>query len=644
MELEKSKLATFFRIARIQKKNAFLSPKQNEFRKNRSTMDSLYEINEEIKQTLENKQLIGVINLDIAKAYDTTWRHYIIVKLNSILCQGRLLNTLTDFTTNRKFQVKASNHLLCEFTQENGVPQGSVLSVTLFLIAINDITQNCNSPVKYNLFADNFNYWCRSNNAHIVQNLLQITTNNLEKWANKTGFNFSSGKSCCSTFTKKRVNELNIKLNDTPIANKNTVKMLGVVFDKRQTWSPYIQHLKKTTSNPLKIIKILSHASWGTDSMSLIKIFNAIIQSKINYGSILYRTAAKSILKLIDTVNNSGLRLAIGTIRSSPIFSIYNIAGIPLPTLRRIELSNKYIARLARQNGNKYSSINNKIAKLTNKNVLSPVKITPREFNSTPPWENNYQINTELNTLSKQNTAPEIFKTHVHRILDKYKNFQKIFTDASKADNGVGISIILENQNLSFKLPNECSIFSAEALAILKAIEIVNTSAHTNFLILSDSLSALNSIKNKTNPSDIAILIQNNLDEAKQKKKQIILIWIPGHTEIRGNETADTYAKIAISNNDTLLLDSLTYDDLKNSLKTYLRKKWHIAWNSQTTKLNQIKSTTFRWDNPNRNRKDETTLNRLRIGHTRLPMDTSCQKTNLPAAKLVGNDLPSNTS
>jgi len=297
---------------------------------------------------------------------------------------------------------------------------------------------------------------------------------------------------------------------------------------------------KKTTSISLKIIKILSHTSWGGDSKSLIKIFNATIQSKINYGATLYRTAAKSTLKLIDTVNNSRLRLAIGAFRSSPTLSIYNIAGIPPPTLRRLELSIKYIARLARHNGDKFSSINNEIAKLTNENVLSPVKIIPREFNSTPPWENNYQINTELNTLSRHNTAPEIFKRHVHGILDEYKNFQKIFTDASKTDNGVGIAIILENQNLTFKHPNKCSIFSAEALAILKAIEIVNTLAHTNFLILSDSLSALNSIKNKTNPGDIAILIQNKLDEAKHKKKRIILIWIPGHTGIIGNETADT--------------------------------------------------------------------------------------------------------
>jgi len=185
--------------------------------------------------------------------------------------------------------------------------------------------------------------------------------------------------------------------------------------------------------------------------------------------SILYRTAAKSTLKLIDTVNNSGLRLAIEAFRSSPTLSIYNLAGKLPSTLRRIKLSIKNIARLASRNGVKYSNINNEIAKLTNEIEFSSVKIIPRESYIAPPWENNYQTNTELSALSKRNTAPEIFKRHSQGILDDFKNFQKMYTDASKSCNGVGIAIILENQNLTFKLPNDCSIFSAEALAILKA-------------------------------------------------------------------------------------------------------------------------------------------------------------------------------
>jgi len=79
------------------------------------------------------------------------------------------------------------------------------------------------------MYADDFNYWCRSRNIETVKNLLQITTNNIEKWANKTGFNFSE-KSISKIFTKKKkVNELEIKLNGTVIANQNTTKMLRVI-------------------------------------------------------------------------------------------------------------------------------------------------------------------------------------------------------------------------------------------------------------------------------------------------------------------------------------------------------------------------------------------------------------------------------
>jgi len=92
---------------------------------------------------------MGLVNLDISKAYDSTWRHNILIKLNQILSKG---NIITDFLKDRTFQVKANNQMSDDFSQENGLPQGSALSVTLFLLSINDITQCCSLPVKCNLF------------------------------------------------------------------------------------------------------------------------------------------------------------------------------------------------------------------------------------------------------------------------------------------------------------------------------------------------------------------------------------------------------------------------------------------------------------------------------------------------------------
>jgi len=100
-------------------------------------------------------------------------------------------------------RVRANNLLSNKFIQENGVPQGLALSVSLFLVAINDITENGLLPVKFNLKADDFNFWCSSKYKNTVQSLLQTAATNLDNWAKKTSFQFYPENSSCTIFTKK---------------------------------------------------------------------------------------------------------------------------------------------------------------------------------------------------------------------------------------------------------------------------------------------------------------------------------------------------------------------------------------------------------------------------------------------------------
>jgi len=88
----------------------------------------------------------------------------------------------------------------------------------------------------------------------------------------------------------------------------------------------------------------------------------------------------------------------------------------------------------------------------------------------------------------------------------------------------VRISIIFRNKNVIFKLPKTCSIFTAEAIAILEAIKIIIDEEHPKHILFSDSLSTLNSIKNLFKPGDIAIKIQNKLNETLTRNKHIILM------------------------------------------------------------------------------------------------------------------------
>lgn len=79
-----------------------------------------------------------------------------------------MLNFIINFLKSRKFQVKIKNTPLNQIIQENSVPQGSTISVTLFLIAINDITANTTPPIFLTLHADNLNFFCRNKNSRTL--------------------------------------------------------------------------------------------------------------------------------------------------------------------------------------------------------------------------------------------------------------------------------------------------------------------------------------------------------------------------------------------------------------------------------------------------------------------------------------------
>ncbi|XP_022162924.1 uncharacterized protein LOC111028544 [Myzus persicae] len=133
---------------------------------------------------------------------------------------------------------------------------------------------------------------------------------------------------------------------------------------------------------------------------------------------------------------------------------------------------------------------------------------------------------------------------------------------------------------------------------------------------MGDSLSSLTGINNLTNPSDISKLIHEKTYELSQKGIGIAFLWIPGHCGIDGNELADQEASKAASSTDTHILNFSTYTDLKKLIQTILYHKWQNLWIKQNTKLNTIKNNIQVWRNPGLNRKDETIINRLRIGHT----------------------------
>ena len=618
--------------------NNLISGFQFGFRKNRSTLDPLLMLSNQIQQGFAKKyQTIGVF-FDLEKAYDTTWRHGIIQQLHNIGIKGNMIRFIDSFLSDRFIKVRNGNQISNPFKLEEGIPQGSVLSVTCFIIAINEIMKAVSRKVSGSLFVDDFVIYYTGYDAKSVCHELQKTIDAVSNWANDNGFKFSSSKTVAVRFTRcTRKEEIpTLKLNDNILPYEKEVKFLGLIFDSKLTWTSHINALKLKVKKSLNILKVISGFDWGADKKSLLRLYDSLCKSKLDYGCQIYSSACKSKLKELDVAHNMGLRICSGAFRTSPVESLY-IDNNELPLdLRREELGLRYLFRLESSPKNPASIVsqatNSQGFKKTRSSKPFQVRLSEeidsnikeqkiREVHhpKVPPWlvpeAKCCEKKINKKELSNEETKAQFLE---HDLI--HRNDVKIYTDGSKSKDGVGCAVIYGDSSYVAKLPDFASIFTAELSAVIKALDLAYNSKKKNFVIYSDSKSTLDSLNKYNSFHPLIQKAQEWLFKISNKHKCVRFCWVPAHVGIFGNEEADREAR-AVCLTGEFKLDSTPYSDMKRPTRSYILKKWQERWSTlaTNTKYKRIRKNIEIWPSSfNPNRRFEVVLTRLRIGHTRL--------------------------
>ena len=183
--------------------SSLITEAQSGFRTKRSTMDPLVQFETFVREGFLNREHVVSIFFDLEKAYDTTWKYGIMKNLHDMDLRGRLPLFIQNFLSERKFRVRVGTSLSDSYDQEMGVPQGSILSVTLFIVKINSITSCIRNGVDKSLFVDDFGVSHRSKHMHAIERQLQLHQNRIEDWADNNGFKFSQSKTVCVQFLSK---------------------------------------------------------------------------------------------------------------------------------------------------------------------------------------------------------------------------------------------------------------------------------------------------------------------------------------------------------------------------------------------------------------------------------------------------------
>ena len=623
--------------------NNIIAKEQSGFRKGRSTTDHLVRLETWIREGIATREHVVAIFFDLEKAYDTTWQYGILKDLYSIGLRGNLPIFVSKFLENRSFKVRIGSVLSKSCALENGVPQGSVLAVTLFGIKVNEIVKCAVSGVDSCLFVDDFCTVSRSKSMRTIERKLQLTLNNLQKWTNQNGFRFSDTKTVCVHFCnqKKVHDEPALYLNGKLIPVKKEHKFLGVMFDSKLSFIPHIKNLKTKCTKALNLLRVVSGESWGADSDTLLMLYRSIVRSKLDFACIVYGSARKSYLEMLNPVQNQALRCCLGAFRTSPADSIRAEAGEPSLDLRREKLSAQYYLTLNGNPNNPASecALNTlhktlfeqkeyliptygiRMERLYNK-IKTDLKVAykltiPRE----PPWMLlKPKVHLDLHQQPKAKANIDYMKLLFLEFHMKHRNYIFLYTDGSKTAAGVGAAAVSKTCIKSIRLPDCASIFTAEAQAILLALKLIDNINAVQFMIATDSLSCIMAIDNMhiNNPLILEIIEQVNYLHLCNPKS-IEFCWIPSHVGIPGNEKADALAKDALS----LTVDPSIHipsPDIKAQIKQYIKETMQERWNTCiNNKLQSImptidKLTPFEVKMPNR--RDCIIIHRLRIGHT----------------------------
>jgi hypothetical protein len=150
-------------------KNRLLSDFQSGFRRGRSTIDNIMDLESKIRAAFVKRNHLVSIFFDVEKAYDRTWRYGILRQLFDYGLRGNLPVFIENFLFLREFKVRVGSYFSDVCIQEEGVPQGSVLSVTLFSIAFNNVLNVIPKSVKGSLYVDDLHIYCESADMRFIE-------------------------------------------------------------------------------------------------------------------------------------------------------------------------------------------------------------------------------------------------------------------------------------------------------------------------------------------------------------------------------------------------------------------------------------------------------------------------------------------
>ena len=244
-------------------------------------------MSDKIARAFNRSGATQAVALDISKAFDRFWHAGRLHKIRSYGISSRIFGLISSFLSNRRVDGKSSQ----EYAVNAGVPQGSILGPTLFVLYINDLPDDviCNIAI----CADDATVYSKCDQASNLSGAIEV------------------------------------KMDGSVFEEKSSFKTLGLTFSSKLDCGSYITSIVKTASK--KIVALIRSMKFLSPEFALYP-YKSTIRPCVEYVCHVWAVAPSCYLELLDKLQKRICRTVGPSLATSlePLAHRRNVASLSL--------------------------------------------------------------------------------------------------------------------------------------------------------------------------------------------------------------------------------------------------------------------------------------------------------------------------
>lgn len=504
------------------------------YQSGKSTISALHSLARKLEKAVEHKELALCTFVDIEGAFSNTSRESIRRVLEKRGVEPVMVAWILASLESRIISVTLNDATLNAIPGE-GCPQGGCLSPLLWSLVVDQLliklTQEGFELCGY---ADDLVVVVRGKHSPTVCDRMQDALASAYEWCLQEGLSINPNKTTLIPFTRKRNFSLRtLTMGGVELTLSSSIKYLGVIFDQKLTWKLHQEHVSNRARSALFACRKMVGRSWGLNPKIIEWLYKTIVRPIISYAALIWwpRVTTKECEKALSTIQRTACLAITGAGRSCPTAAVQVILDLtPLHIFIKNEAA-KWAIRIKISQNLKPGDLKGHLS------ILSECNVPIDEFTDSMIKKYQFEKNFKIKIGSRDEWAREQVAFPRGSLV--------FYTDGSKMEGGkVGAGIFGPRVKLAIPMGSFPSVFQAETYAIDECASycLHRHYCHAKIFILSDSQAALQALDSYSFESKLVwecMLSLNSLG----RTNTVVLMWVPGHTGIYGNEMADMLAK-----------------------------------------------------------------------------------------------------